>query len=57
MKLMSKVSFARVILAQGHDNICKVKQKSKCITVKWQKKHKVSCALTRKECPAKLGLT
>ena len=57
MKLMSKISFARVILAQGHDNICKVKQKSKCITVKWQKKYKVSCALTRKECPAKLGLT
>ena len=57
MELMSKVSFARVILAQGHDNICKVKQKSKCITVKWQKKYKVSCALTQKDCPAKLGLT
>jgi len=57
MKLMSKVSFARVILAQGHENIFKVKDKSKCITVKWQKKYKVSCALTQKDCPAKLGLT
>jgi len=27
MKLMSKVSFARVILAQGHENISKVKEK------------------------------
>jgi len=56
MKLMSKVSFARVILAQGHENIFKVKEKSKCITVNWQKKCKVSCALTQKDCPAKLGL-
>jgi len=57
MKLMSKVSFARFILAQGHENIFKVKEKSKCITVNWQKKYKVSCALTQKDCPAKLGLT
>ena len=57
MQLMSKVSFARVILAQGHKNIFKVKEKSKCITVNWQKKFEVSCALTRKDCPAKLGLT
>jgi len=54
---MSKVSFARVILAQGHENIFKVKEKSKCITMNWKKKHKDSCALTRKACPAKLGLT
>jgi len=57
MKLMSKVSFARVILAQRHENIFKVKEKSKCITVNWQKKHKVSCALPRNDCPPKLGLT
>jgi len=54
---MSKVSFARFILAQGHENIFKVKEKSKCITVNWQKKYKVSCALTQKDCLAKLGLT
>jgi len=57
MKLMSKVSFARVILAQEHVNIFKVNEKSECITAKWQKKHKASCALTRKHCPTKLGLT
>jgi len=34
---MSKVPFARVILAQGHENIFKVKEKSKCIIVNWQK--------------------
>jgi len=57
MKLMSKVPFARVILAQGHENIFKVKEKSKCIIVNWQKMYKVSCAVTQKDCPAKLGLT
>jgi len=57
MKLMSKDSFARVTLAQGHENIFKVKEKSKCRTVNWQKKYKVPYAFTQKDCPAKLGLT
>ena len=57
MRLISEVSFPRVIPAQGLENIFKVKEKSKCITMNWQKKHKDSCALTRKHCPAKLGLS
>jgi len=57
MRLISEVSFPRVIPAQGLENIFKVKEKSKCITMNWQKKYKDSCALTRKHCPAKLGLT
>jgi len=45
------------MFTQEHENIFKVEEKSKCMIVNWQKKHKVSCALTRKDCPAKLGLT
>ena len=57
MKLMSQLSLAGVKQAQGHENILKVKKKSNYITMNWQKLYKVSCALTWKDCPAKLGLT
>ena len=57
MKLMSQLSLAGVKQAQGHENILKVKKKSNYITMNWQKMYKVSCALTWKDCPAKLGLT